>query len=1040
MNRKKIIVIILSIALVIILFFAFQYIRNRQILNLISKLKSNNSETVKSAETELALIGSPAVSPLLYALQYDSDRFRLGASRTLGKMGDGKFAEGAVLTYEKRTESFRIRIIGILGKIGDWRAVDPLIKILSSKEEDEIKLEAVDSLGLLGDTKACKPIIDCLVDMNPHEPNTFLPDLRRKVFVRSLKRLGNSSIEYFLFLIGKSDERTRIVLQWVMWGTLSRDSLEILLKHYEDENPFIRATVLTSLRQLKTSSGDDDEKIFLLFIKSLKDKNMLVRTEAAQGLRGVKDKRKIQPLIDCLCATSHENDAGFCAMLALEEPGDEASIPGLIPCLKNSNPEVRKAAFRILAKVMRDKRKLEDLAIGLLQDKDMEIQADALNELNKVGTEKAVDPISSLILANRDDVSYLNENAISAIAGIEGEKSYRTLVKLLNSPDKRIRNGVIESLAYRGKDRSADLLLNQTNSKETWLRCRAIWALRFMRNRKYRCKFEELLKDKAEEVRIASLEALGFIADPASFNAITPLLRDQGGKVRIAAIKALLEMKGKGDNAELSQTLRNGTSKSPGENDDITARLHNEDMLKIFMEIIKDGDNHFIESVAEGLFPNPHDKYPTDKIKAMYLKGDDKTKRCAAIFLGYMGGNEEKKFLEQVYPHESRIVRQAIIAALGEAGNESSVPLLIDALKDKMLINNAVYALQEIGDERASIPLAECLKTCDISMKRDVISAILIIHEEKSAVPMIEILKSEENFQVRRSIAQLVGIIGGNSTVNQLLKMLESEDPYERDLSIIALGETKDRRAFEPILNLLQNDGSMFAGDCIYALGKLKDERGIDILIDLLNSREAETRDAAINALGEMGDKRAAEPLMSLLKHAEISRKAGLIEALGEIKDKRSVGIIINSLKDEDNRIREEAAKALREIGDPTAVIALAEALKDNDENVRREAAKSLYLLGDGRGRDYLIQLLENSDVSGSSFIKITLMEAGNGRDMLLMADCLKSRNDRLRLKALEALEALEKVKTPESDRLIRKMLNDRNIMVRRKAEELSAR
>lgn len=1037
MNRKRIIVIIFSIAFIIIIFFSFQYIRNRQILSLINELKSNNSEITEAAEEKLANMGSPAVNPLLYALQYDPDRFRLSASRNLEKIGDGKFAEDATITYQKRTQKFRIKVIRILGKTGDWRAVDPLIKILSSNEEDDIKLEAVDSLGLLGDAKACRPIINCLVDMNPKEPNTSLPWQKQKVFVRSLKRMGNSSMEYFLFLIGKSDERSRGVLEWVMWGTLNRDSLEILMKHSDDKNPFIRATVLTSMCQLRNSSGDDDEKIFLLFIKSLKDKNMLVRAEAAQGLRGIKDRRKIQPLIDCLGETSNENDVGFCAMLALEEPGDEESIPGLTRCMKSGDPLVRIRAFRVLINVMKDKRKLEDISINLLKDKDREIQTDALYQLQKVGSERAVAPILSLIHAHRDDVSYLNENAISAIAGIKGEKSFEALVKLLNNKDKKIRNSVINELVSRREKRAAGLLLRLTHSEDPWVRCRAIWALSFLGDRKYRHKFAELLKDKDEEVRISSLEALGLIAGPASFNAIISLLSDKSRKVRIAAIKALLEIKGKEDKAKLVQRLKNGNTKSLGEDDDIMAKLHSDNMLKVFIEILKDEDVSTMQSVAEVLFPDLGKKYPTEKIRPMFLKGDDKIKRCAAIFLGYMGGDEESEFLEKMYPRKSRIVRQAITAALGKLGNEASVPLLIDALKDKMLMQDAVYALKEIGDERAAIPMVECLKNSEVGIKRAIIESILMIHEENSAVLMIEILKSEENFQVRRTIAQCVGLIGGNNTVNQLLKMLESEDPYERALSVIALGETKDKRAYEPILNLLENDGSMLAGDCIYALGRLKDERAVDTLIDLLNSRDENIKDYAINALGEIGDKKAVEPLISLLTNGERAKRAYIIETLGEIKDNRSAELIINSLKDEDNRVRQEAAKAPGKIGDPTAVTALAEALKDNDENVRREAAKSLYLLGDTRGRDYLLLLLEGSDVSDSSLIKTTLMEAGNGRDILLMANCLKSRKTGLRLKALEALA---KVRTPESEKLIKTALKDRNIMVRRKAGELSAR
>ena len=57
----------------------------------------------------------------------------------------------------------RVDAANALGRIGDIRAVEPLIEALKD-EDKEVRMEAADALGLIGDTRAIDPLQQLLED------------------------------------------------------------------------------------------------------------------------------------------------------------------------------------------------------------------------------------------------------------------------------------------------------------------------------------------------------------------------------------------------------------------------------------------------------------------------------------------------------------------------------------------------------------------------------------------------------------------------------------------------------------------------------------------------------------------------------------------------------------------------------------------------------------------------------------------------------------------------------------------------------------
>jgi hypothetical protein len=169
---------------------------NRAIKPLIATLKYKDFAVQHFVEAALVKIGSPAVKPLIAALKNaNSDVLRVKAITVLGKIGD-KGAVGPLILALKDTEVDTVRVAAAiaLGKIGDNRAlkplilalkdpysvlqdeavaalvkigepaVEPLIAALEDTDTDAVRVAAAIALGKIGDNRAVEPLILALKD------------------------------------------------------------------------------------------------------------------------------------------------------------------------------------------------------------------------------------------------------------------------------------------------------------------------------------------------------------------------------------------------------------------------------------------------------------------------------------------------------------------------------------------------------------------------------------------------------------------------------------------------------------------------------------------------------------------------------------------------------------------------------------------------------------------------------------------------------------------------------------------------------------
>lgn len=136
----------------------------RAVNPLIEVLDDENPEVWRNVTEALGKLGEQAVDPLIMILidegQQSSDA-RSGAARALGKIGDPRAVEPLIVALKDEAYMVRSGAASALGEISDPRAVDPLIEALSDDEWVVLGSVAT-ALGEIGDPKAVDPLIEAL--------------------------------------------------------------------------------------------------------------------------------------------------------------------------------------------------------------------------------------------------------------------------------------------------------------------------------------------------------------------------------------------------------------------------------------------------------------------------------------------------------------------------------------------------------------------------------------------------------------------------------------------------------------------------------------------------------------------------------------------------------------------------------------------------------------------------------------------------------------------------------------------------------------
>ena len=138
----------------------------------IENLETLDYDEYRATIAKLAEYGDPAVEMLIKGLRKRDAGVRCGCAEALGKIGNTRAVEPLIKKLGDRGE-YQVRegltvvfaqtvatsCADALGDIGDARAVEPLIELLTDRDPAH-REAAMWALGKIGDARAIRPLID----------------------------------------------------------------------------------------------------------------------------------------------------------------------------------------------------------------------------------------------------------------------------------------------------------------------------------------------------------------------------------------------------------------------------------------------------------------------------------------------------------------------------------------------------------------------------------------------------------------------------------------------------------------------------------------------------------------------------------------------------------------------------------------------------------------------------------------------------------------------------------------------------------------
>jgi len=253
---------------------------------------------------------------------YDRARSRL--------LGLGKFATPVLvraIKTKKFSEEFRGTCIDLLYKIGDEKAIEPLIEVYRDETEiSRIRKEALYALGKIG---------------GPEVLSVLLEALECK---QSIVRKGAIS---------------------GIWGLVGREVVEFPVNEIvdiakNDPEVSIRVYATASLRR-------GGKKAVPPLLESMNHENKYVRIQSCKSLGMIGDKRAVEPLIAKLNST--KKTERMAVIIALGDIGDTRAVEPLIKILLKATEESGwRDAAKALAKIG-DKRAIEPLVVAMEKER-----------------------------------------------------------------------------------------------------------------------------------------------------------------------------------------------------------------------------------------------------------------------------------------------------------------------------------------------------------------------------------------------------------------------------------------------------------------------------------------------------------------------------------------------------------------------------------------------------------------------------------------------------------------------------------------------
>ncbi|MBN9391224.1 MAG: HEAT repeat domain-containing protein [Chloroflexi bacterium] len=395
-----------------------------QFEKLVAELKSPVHWRRNDAVTGLKKLGDPrAIEPLIEALADPEENISAWAASCLGSFGDPAFLKLLAILHEEEDTSKRTQAVSALASF-EGRAFEPLLAILSDETEDpNVKLVIMGFLEVLRDSRAIEPLALLLFE----DPSSDIRETAGLV-------LGNLACLYAI-------EKTRIT--------------QLLIKALADPAREVRIVAIDYLGNLEAQEG------FEPLLKLLADPDDKIRESAIDALRKIGNREAIEFILGYL--NDKSSDVRAISVWALGELEAHQAVEKISGLLTDSDERVRFWAAWSLA-MLGDERGFAPMLAGLSSPENWHRYRTA-EALGKLGNRAALSALMQVEL-NRPNIAREVIGAVVKIGTKEEAGNY--LLGLLGHEISyfTIKAKVIKALGEIGFTRALPELKNLVEEED----------------------------------------------------------------------------------------------------------------------------------------------------------------------------------------------------------------------------------------------------------------------------------------------------------------------------------------------------------------------------------------------------------------------------------------------------------------------------------------------------------------------------------------------------------------------------------------------
>lgn len=280
------------------------------------------------------------VDGLIKALEHKDYLIRKEAARSLKKVGDERAVEPLIrcLKYESGQSkhpllsSVREYSAEALSAIGDIRAVNPLIQAMKEDSDEDVRWKSAWALGKIGDESAVEALIEAL------KSDSWMV---RENAAKSLGRIGAvKSVKPLIAALDDTEWRVRKYAVIALGDIGDERAIKPLLKLLIDEDTDVRRRTIEVLGKMGDAAYQPLMDLF-------NGKDWYTRSKAAEVMGEIGDKRAVEPFINTLSKKRKEDRNRYVrgrVAEALGKIGDVRAVDALIDALDDNTIFVRQKA------------------------------------------------------------------------------------------------------------------------------------------------------------------------------------------------------------------------------------------------------------------------------------------------------------------------------------------------------------------------------------------------------------------------------------------------------------------------------------------------------------------------------------------------------------------------------------------------------------------------------------------------------------------------------------------------------------------------